>query len=496
MNRNIIGIFVGTTILYAILSLIFAVNGYPGFRQDAICFLPTSYFINHQHQLINPLYDAGVDPVTHKFLFYPPLFPYVVAIISNLLPASYSPIHVALTLIDIFSITIILISAYIYIKKNIKKEHFILYPFLVAWIIALFSFHGIYEGRPETLSDFFIACFLLNNICRPKDISNFINGLLIGLNAITSPISTLYLIIITIGLLFYFNNFKVKPIIQTILGFILVFACFTLLYPYHLIDLFLGLLKHSHNVVVNRANSGTDRLSWFKGIYIMTPFHTFAGVSFLISICYILYLLIKQKKTATIFCIFLLMALIYYFAFKNVLMSYNMYVLSSLYIFFLLVLFIDVLNKKIFVNHINTSFWILLILFFINSLGFFRIALVFFSTQDKKVSFNNFRKDFDVLCKRTNKNKKIFISFSLFPYCIDKASYITSYTTITSYESWKNPSIQFIMLQQSNSGQSAPLEIPGYKLIKNGFISEHPMFGKLQIGNTYPWYQTAIYERK
>lgn len=494
MNRIVIYIFVSLTVLYAVVAFAFAVNGYPGFRQDAICFLPTSYFINHQHLLINPLYDAGVDPITHKFLFYPPLFPYVVALITKLLPANDGEIHVALTFINICSIILILISAYIYIKRNVINHRFILYPFLAVWVIALFSFNEIFEGRPEILCNFFIACFLLNNLNRDRRFSNFINGILIGLNAITSPISTLYLVIITLGLLFYNNNFKLKPIIQTAIGFVLVFSCFVLLYPYHLIDLYHGLIKHSTNVVFNRANAGGDRLNWFMGIYIITPFHTLVGVTFLISICYTLYLLIKQKKIITILCFFLLFASIGYFAFRNVLMSYNMYVLASLYMFLLLVFFVDIINRKIFAKFINASFVILFLLLFSNSLGLFRTTLVFLSTMDKKVSISDLRKDINVLSTKLKKDKKIYITFSLWPSCLDKTNSITSNTVLGSPND--NPSIQYIILQQCNSGQSIAPRIAGYELIKNGFIPDHPMFGKLKIANTYPWYQTAIYERK
>ncbi|MVN21861.1 hypothetical protein [Mucilaginibacter arboris] len=496
MNRTIIGIFVGTTVLYAILSLIFAINGFPCFFQDALCFLPTSYFINHQHQLINPLYDAGIDPITHKFLFYPPLFPYSVAMICKLLPDNYNQIHIALTLIDICSIIIMLKSAYIYIKKSNINYNFYLYLFLIIWTVALFSFHGVFDGRPEILSDFFIACFILNNICKDKRFFNFINGALIGLNAINSPISTFYLVIITAGIIFYNNNLRAKSIIQTVTGFVIIFGCFALVYPYHLIDLFQGLIKHSTHVVVNRAEAAevaTDWLKWIqevRGMYFITPFHVLAGVSFLVSIFYTLFLLIKQKKVISILCFILLFALIDYFAFKNVLMSYNTYVLSPIYMFVLLVLFIDILNKKILVTVSNTSVWILVILLFINSLGLFRTALMFFSTQDKKVPINEVGKEINFLSKKLKKDKKIYITFSLWPPALDKANSVVSYTPMD------NPVIQFIILQQSNSGQNVAPQIAGFKLIKNGFIPEHPKFGKIQIGNTYPYYQTAIYEKE
>ncbi|MGI4020464.1 MAG: hypothetical protein ACRYFA_03085 [Janthinobacterium lividum] len=489
MNRIVIGIFIGTPILYAILSFTYATNGYPCFFQDALCFLPTSYFINHHHQLINPLYDAGIDAITHKFLFYPPLFPYVVALICKLLPDNYTQIRTALTLIDISSIIVILRSAYVYIKKYNINYNFYLYLLLAVWTFALFSFHGVFDGRPEILANFFIACFILNNLYNEKRFFNYINGILIGLNAINSPISTFYLIIITIGVLFYSNSFKIKPIIQTVTGFTIVFGCFTLLYPYQLTDLLHGLLKHSTNVVVNRAKTGSDRLKWIRDIYFISQFHPIAALSFLISIFFTLNLLIKQKKVLSVLCFILLFASIYFFAFKNVLMAYNMFVLSSIYMFVLLIILINILNKQTHTNVLNKSFWVLIILLFVNSLGLFRTAVVFFSTQDKKVPLANLGKEIDFLSKKLRKDKKIYVTFSLWEPSLNKVNSVISYTPMD------NPVVQFIIFQQSNSGLNNAPEISGFKLIKNGFIPDHPMIGRFKIGNTYPWYQTAIYER-
>ncbi|RYY07960.1 MAG: hypothetical protein EOP43_01655 [Sphingobacteriaceae bacterium] len=491
--KSIKYIFIILLALYAILSVTFAIHSYPLFRQDAICFLPTSYFVNHHNQLINPLYDAGIDIVNHKFLFYPPLFPYVIALVVKLLPSSLGETHLALTIISICGLIILLLCAYIYIIRYTKKYSYILYAFTGIWIVTLFSFNEIYEGRPEILCDFFIACFLLNNLNRTKSYSNYINGIIIGLNAITSPISTIYLAIITIGILFYFNDFKLKTVLQTIIGFVIIFSSFSIIYPYHLIDLYHGLIKHSTNVVVNRASAGGDRLNWFKSIYLVTPFHPMVGVTFIIAIGYLFYILMKQKKLITTLCFILLLTAVGYFAFKNVMMAYNMYVLAYLYMFLILVFFVEIINKKIFVNYTNTSFIVLFLLLACNSIGFVRTALVFTSTQDKEVSVNNLRKDINMLSKKLKNGKKIYITFSLWPSCLDKTDYVVSNTVLGTPAD--NPLLQYIILQQSNSGQITAPEIPNYTLIKSNFIPDNPKFLNFKIGNTYPYYQTAIYER-
>ncbi len=389
-------------------------------------------------------------------------------------------------LIDVSSVIIMLTSVYIFIKKNVIKPSFLLYIFLIFWTLALFSYFGISEGRPETLSTFFIACFLLNNVSYPKSFSNLINGLLVGLNAINSPVSTFYLIIITTGLLFYRNDFKVKPILQTAIGFILVLTCFAFFYPYHLTELIQGMSKHSHNSIFGRVSA--DRIGYFYGIYILSIFHPLTAFTFLISIVYTFYLLVEQKKSVVIVLFIILVAMSFYFSFKIIENAYNMFVLSPLFLFMVMVFFVDIYNQKILTNYLNLSSIALIFLLFVNTLGFIRTTLVFFCTQDKKVSFEDFRKDFKTLSNRVKKNKKIYVTFSLWPYCLDGYKQIARSPSDTS--------IQFMMVQQSNSGHMQPAEIDGYKLIKNGFISDHPKLGKFQISNTYPWYQTAIYERE
>src|ERR1700743_1476840 len=84
-------------LICAVITFLFAFHGYPLLGVDSVCFLPTSYFINHYHQLVNPLYDAGIDTLHHKFIFYPPLFPYVISLITHVMPGYFTDIFFALT---------------------------------------------------------------------------------------------------------------------------------------------------------------------------------------------------------------------------------------------------------------------------------------------------------------------------------------------------------------------------------------------------------------
>lgn len=486
MKTTLVTILIAVFFVYTILTFLFAFNGYPGFIQDSTCFLPTAYFINHYHQLINPLYDAGLDPVKHRFLFYPPLFPYVVASVNKLMPEFYNNMMVTLTFIDCLSLFVLLISVSVYTVKNNLKTSVNLYLFSILWLLGLFSFCGVQEGRPEVLCKFFIACFLLNNVYQSKRFCNFVNGLLVGLNLITSPVSTFYLMVITIGLLTYQNKFKLKPILQTILGFAIVIIVFTFLYPYHLLELIQSLQKHSQNVIVNRVSTGGFKN--FIQFYITYAYTPFLVINFMIAILYVGYKLLKKNKFISVGLLLILTGLVFYFSFKDMPMNYNMLVLSPLFFFILFVVFAEISKQNVPNFFLKASSLILIVTLSVNSAGFIRKTLLFFTTKDNKVSDTDFRNNFIKVYNSTKKNKKIAISFSLWPYCLDKYKSITMTNLDTT--------VQYEISQQLYSGTIEPKPEIGFKLIRNNFISKHPKIWKLPLGNTYPWFQTAVYERK
>ncbi len=487
MKKSFIAIVLIVVAIYAYLTFRFALNGYPGFIQDSTCFLPTAYFINHFHQLINPLYDAGLDPIQHRFLFYPPLFPCVVALINRLMPEFYNNMQVSQSFIDLMSLIVLLFAVYVYTIKRKVNASFTLYFLVILWLFALFSFYGVQEGRPEVLCKFFISCFLLNNVYQSKRFCNFNNGIIVTLNMITSPVSTFYLILITAGLLFYRNEFKLKPILQTALGFVIIAGIFAIFYPYHIIELIQALRQHSKNVIVNRYS--TNSLKTFVSFYITYTYAPFLIFNFLIPIIYITRILVRKRMIIALGLLAVLSILVSYFSFRDMPMNYNMLVLSPVFFFVLFViitqLFIGDKRSTLFkISSIGIVF-----ILFVNSIGFIRRTLLFYGTQDEnKITYNNFRTEFLKVAAQTNKGKKIGITFSLWPYCLDHYKNITLNQTDTS--------IQYLMVQQLYSGATEPPTLKDYKLIKNNFINKHPKLGKVPLGNTYPWFQTAVYERK
>lgn len=473
---------------YIILSFIYAVDGYPGFVQDAVCFLPTTYFINHYHQLINPFYDAGLDPVKHRFLFYPPLFPYVIAYILRILPDHTNNIQIALTVIDSINILLLLFSIYIYAKKKKIQGSTYLYLFLIFWLLGLFSFYGISDGRPEILCRFFITLFIINNLLRNKKYYNLIDGLLIGLNLITSPISAFYLIIIKAGLLFYRKEFNVKSIVLSLAGFSFIILCFLLLYPYHISELIHTMQQHSKNVILNRSEENPIK-NLFK-YYILNPYNPLGIFTIFTSLGYVFYQLFKKRDVICIIVFLLFIGVMSYFCFRNMGLVYNMFVLTPITFFILFVIFTNSIFK------ISNPFFkimpvIIVLLLLINSVGYIRKTLLYFSTEKNKFSYTDFRREFIKVLNVSDKSKKIVMTYSLWPYCLDKYENVVFRTTQSDPDS----DTQYIIVQQLYSGQLQPASKKDFEVVDNKFIQDHPKLGKLPLGNVIPWFQIAVYKR-
>ncbi len=265
-----------------------------------------------------------------------------------------------------------------------------------------------------------------------------------------------------------------------------MFGCFTILYPYHLTELVKALQQHSHNVIANRYS--TNSVKTFIAFYITYAYAPFLLINFLIAILYAGYQILKKGSYITFGLLVILTCLVSYFSFKDMPMNYNMLVLSPFFFFVIFVLFtqnyLRLKGNSIFKKVILGS---LAFILFVNSLGFMRKTLLFYSTKDVKVSHLDFRKEFENVLLLTPKNKKVGITFSLWPYCLDQYKRITLNQTDTT--------IKYLLVQQAYSGAIEPPPLPGFKLIKNQFINKRPKLGKLPLGNTYPWFQTALYQR-
>ena len=269
-------------------------------------------------------------------------------------------------------------------------------------------------------------------------------------------------------------------------GFIIVVLCFTFLYPYPIKELTTGLQQHSKNVVFNRV--GTNNIKNFLRFYIVYPITPLLLFNYVLAIVYIYNSLIKKKKILPIAFFTFLIGIILFFCSKDMGMYYNLLVLTPLCFFILFVIITKIADKTL-IGFLPKSLpIILIILLALNSIGFIRKSMLFFGTEDKKVSYKDFRKNFINIYNIKDKDKKISISCSLWPFCLDKWRDVTISTT--------DPKVQYLMIQQLHFGLAVPEAKTGFKVIRNDYITEHPHFKGIGLGNTYPWFQTAIYKRQ
>lgn len=488
MRRFLFTVIIAVAVICTIINFVSAANNYPLFIGDSYCFLPTSYFISHFDKLINPLYNAGLTANGDKFLFYPPLYPYVISFINNLLPDNSTNYFLSLNIINSLTIFILLASIY-KVCKGISGPRIMIFLFGIVFTTAIFTFTDISEGRPEILCMLYLSLFILNNFAYRNKFSDIINGILIAINIFTSPISGFYLIILNVMVLVYYQQLTIKNILQAVAGGLIILVLFFVLYPYHIADLINSMRTHSRNVVFNRK----DPNDWavFRNFHILTG--PLAIAPFVIVPIYFALKYIKQKKYVLLSALVILIMVVAYFGFKSLSMRYNLYVLSPLILFMMTVIFKESLSQKGFYNK-ALQFLILLILG-INSTSFIKGAVVFLSSQHRFVKAQSFQQDMKALVVKTNPSKKIAITIGLWPYCLEYAKQVK--VIRSTDDAVQDTTVKYIVFQQIYSGEPSPRQLPGFKIIKDSFVRQNVKLWGISLGHTQqPGYQTAIYERE
>ncbi|MXV16421.1 hypothetical protein [Hufsiella ginkgonis] len=484
--RLLFSLFIAATAI----TFVFAYNGYPLFSIDSSCFVPAGYFIRHTHALVNPFYDGGVSTTPGNFLFYPPLFPCVIALVSGMLPSHLNSLAATLTLLDTLTVAVLLLSLYRYIPKSRHRGTWITALFSAVWLTALFSFQGISPGRPEILCKLFISLFILNNLYPGSRKRNLFNGVLTGLTAITSPISTFYLLPMMWCVLLYREELTLRTVFETMAGAAFVFLLFAVFYPYKISELVTAMVAHSRNVIFHRYEESL--LGGFKTNHLFT-LNPLSVVSFFAALVIALSALLRKKKYRVIFPLTLLVAVVCYFSFRSMPMSYNLYVLTPPVFFIIFVWYVNTGEGVRLTGRHGIAQWLLIVLLAVNATGFIRRVAVFAAARDRFVTASYFRDEFESLQRKIRQGEKISITSGLWPYCLDRSDRV-----IIAYSGEQIPSdtaVRFLMVQQSYSGRLEPEVYPGFHIIKDGFIRQNVRLAGLKISNTYPGYQIAIYER-
>lgn len=468
-----------TFFVTAVLCVVFAYYGFPVLTYDSQCFLPVAASLKNGNGLVNPFYDAGFIP-GGKFLFYPPLFPVAMYLLmwGSGASAMYSSI-LLVNLITLFIATLIfqqLLNKY----NSTGKKSFWFLLIVIFWLPANCTFIIPNNSRPEMLCRLLLYAIILLQLTHTR-INYFLSGVIYASAFITSPVFGIYLSAIIFLYLIYVSNIKGFAAFAT--GGAIVFLLFLLFYPYHISELLQTMKVHSSNVIFAR-NEGFS-IKNFLTYHVFANNASFGFLLFLAATCVGMYYFSPVKKVAR--SLFLISAaalvlLILYFSFRNLPMSYYMYVLSPLFLY--LVAYAWFKNS----NQLNKAAITLLMI--MGSFSFLRLSLSFITNAHKaEYSLVSVNKQFEEY--RIMKDKKVAVSNGLWPFFSGSTK-----CTPSIYSGTNEIDADYIIQQQYASGKLAPDSIPNYELVVNRFDKNNSAISKLISSKYAPFYQYAVYKKK
>lgn len=465
----------------AAVYILFTWYGYPLLTNDSQCFLPAAVEIKNGGGLINPFYNANFIE-GNKFLFYPPFFP---VFMSLLLPGvGAGALYVSILVVNLSSLFISLLILKELYKKldNVAEQAFQMNLFSVFWLFANCTFIIPANTRPEMLCRLFLYLIVFLALKR-SSFKYFAAGTICALSILTSPVFGIYAGFII--LLYFVYEQNVKPLIPFAAGCLVVAAFFFILYPYKISELLQTMQLHSKNVIFQR-NEGFS-LSAFLTYHVMSYNASFGILLFLTAVAIAVYTFIPTLKGAFAKPVFLgllslLLLLVLYFTFKNLPMSYYMYVLSPLLLYFIAAGFFKQSSRLV------KRYLLLLVMLvsfsFLRLVGVFAVNLP--TAQYPLEKMSGYMEPFKKM-----EGKKIGLSTALWPFFAGK---VTCKPAI--YDELRKEDFDYLILQQYTSNKMQPSPIPGYELAEDHF-DKHPVtIGGFTVSKYAPLYQYAVYKKK
>lgn len=468
-------------LLVFLLSILFAWFGYPLFTYDSYCFLPASFELSNGHGLFNKFYNAGFIP-DYRFIFYPPLYPVVV---SNLM-IQPGPLflYMAVTILNLISVLL----SVIILKRMIKqgtlkgKGNVRILAFCVLWIFANCSFILTTNSRPEVLCRLFLYALILLAFTSIR-YREMIAGLICTLGLLTSPVFGIYLFFVCILHLVYTG--QMKMVIYLAMGAGAGGLLFMLLYPFSISELLDAMSVHSKRVIFSRGNERS--VSGFLHYHVFSNNAAMGIFLVVFALVYTVRLALENRSMGNrrllfITVLFIFVSLICYFAFRNMPMSYYVYVLTPL----MLTLVLADINKP--VPLLKPALSLLLVSML--SISFFKLSFSFlFNIRNARYTLAYVDKAMQKY--RDMPGKKIGLSSSMWIYFADEKKCLPFML--------ENPSAtdaDFLILQQYGSGNSMPPPIDGYEIIEDYFDKQGFAIAGANISKYKPFYQYAVYRKK
>ncbi len=363
------------------LAILFAIDGYPLLGGDSYSFLPTAIHIHRGDGLINVLYAPTGDT---KMLFYPPLFPYFQSLfLFTDLP---NELFISLSITSICTLFVMMLVFYKMLKP-VKNEIYAISIFLLL-MLGISTGLDTSSGRPEILVNLLLSIALLTYISAIK-YDNYIYGVLLVLIGITSPVTSIYCIVMLV--LYY--SYKKKNFISYVkvaISSSMVFLLFLAVYPYSFIDLLHTMASEAQKLIVSREEIYS--VKEFVKYHLIAPNYTFYFMFFVASVVIVFKNIYKSIQQLGIF--FMLVALVIYFGFRTFPTNYYVY---NIYLICFTIVAHEMLKKPIKL--------MLVAMLLLASVGFVRKTFLYFYFVDDAATITAVHtkiKDFNIDNYRSN----------------------------------------------------------------------------------------------
>ncbi len=479
--------------------LLFSYFAYPVVRGDSIFFIPAAINVAQGKGLINELgYLSLILDKFHgqDFIYYPPLFPLILAKLS------YQPtlqgIYFSSAIIAIFSLFLLYIIINIF-RKKLAHAPDIKFKGILS-IILIGHSTGYITGnmRPELLSKFILLTFIYLNIIlfKRKHFFIIVNAVLLG---ITLLIHIYHALIFALLLALYYSiRFRclewLKYIFTTAFISIMLFILGVMaLSPFGLLRNLSGI--YSHIKLIQGINIHLEKISpnLFLGFNLLDTGYFFylpIALLFLGIVIFSTYTYWDVIRTKSIFLVILVLSiyLIYIVPTLREFPYYLYLMIPLIYIGIFVFIFYFKLSKFL--------FSITLFLLILPMGGFLRevVLFPFFLTQG--VSLEKARTDYALLRSQNTEliknDEKIGITISLWPLTYN-------FSELASDDMIKKTQLKipYFLKQQIYSGNSILKE--SYNsciLIHNNFVNESTRIFGIKLANNIPGYSFATYDCK
>jgi hypothetical protein len=465
-------------------------NGYPMGETDSLWFPPAAVSYHNGMGLMNYLHEPShqFDQTGQmRFLFYPPGFPLILS--KLMIDSTGRGAMIGITFINFISL---ILSAILFYKVSITESgKFSRSAFVLSTLglFAISTYLGAFRlGRPDFLGTVYILLILFIQKKLPVPYREIFSAVILGLLAWTHPVGTFFTCA-QLGMHYaWYQPFSkwIGSLSAIYGGGLAIFLLCMAASPYGFYDSFEGIYLHANATLIH----GTAH--HFVKYWIMHTYATCYGILFIATAILLVWYFWKKKDEIQTRWGVLLFAIIFLLILEHFIAeawdrSYNLWVLSPLFIAFVL----QVCSGKLpeFKPLSKTLSKITVVILVLCSIGYIHTLGLFHLYLNSNYRLEQARQDFAEITK--NRTGIIGVSKSLWMLS-------ENYPQMRSFGLKPlelHAPAELIFLQQRHTDLKTPPEISGYKLLQHNFLPQQAVLFGIPLSPTVPGYYFAVYER-